>query len=353
MLMRLTSAMLIRHTDGGKWHTPRTTAYTNEAELRDLLAETPSLLPGIDAEATAVARELPTGTGPADVVIVDGTGEITVVECKLRANPEIRRQVVGQLLAYASAISEMRFEGLDDAFRRSKADESLLDALAHDNDLDEEDFRRAVNDNLHNGRMRLIIAVDKITDELKRTVSYLNRHTTKDVGFLAFEIRREEDEGVEILLPEIYGEESVREKKRGSGGPLLDRETLLAGIRERSESAAHTVASVLDWAENETRLTVRYTGRAGVRFLVRDEPLLLINRRGQLVVFLRSLPERAEGWDEQSSKQLLGDLADLGIRLDAKRPRPRALIDPLADEAALTRFFGLVEGALDRLTGHP
>ena len=44
------------------------------------------------------------GTGKADVVIVDASGDITVVECKLAANPEIRRRVVGQLLAYSSAI---------------------------------------------------------------------------------------------------------------------------------------------------------------------------------------------------------------------------------------------------------
>jgi hypothetical protein len=47
LVMRLTSAVLIRR-EGGSWDTPHTTAYTNEAELRDLLAETPSLLPGID-----------------------------------------------------------------------------------------------------------------------------------------------------------------------------------------------------------------------------------------------------------------------------------------------------------------
>ena len=56
------------------------------------------------------------GTGKADVVIVDASGDITVVECKLAANPEIRRRVVGQLLAYASAIWQMSFEEFDDAF---------------------------------------------------------------------------------------------------------------------------------------------------------------------------------------------------------------------------------------------
>jgi hypothetical protein len=129
------------------------------------------------------------GTGKADVVIVDASGEITAVECKLRANPEIRRHVVGQLLAYSSAISQMSFADFDDAFARSEAKASLSEALVADSDVDEE-LGAAVGDNLRSGSMTLIVAVDEITDELKHIVSYLNFHTTTDVNFLAFEMRR-------------------------------------------------------------------------------------------------------------------------------------------------------------------
>jgi hypothetical protein len=208
--------MLIRRDGGdGSWHTPHTTAYTNEAELRDLLAETPSLLPGVDEGAVA-GEEMPISCArSADVVIVDATGEIPVVECQLRGNPKIRRQVVGQLLAYASAIWRMSFADFDDALTRRNS---------------------AVEDNLMSGSMRLVIAVDEITDELKRIVSYLNPHTTTNVELLALEMRRAVDEGVEVLVPAIYGEESAR-----TGTPRrerLDREKLVAIIREQSESAA-------------------------------------------------------------------------------------------------------------------
>jgi hypothetical protein len=342
--------MLIRRVGGGSWHAPRTTAYTNEAELRDLLAETPSLLPGIDERPTAVAKELPiSGTGKADVVIVDASGEITVVECKLRANPEIRRHVVGQLLAYSSAISQMSFAEFDDAFARSRANSSLSDALVADSDLDEE-LRAAVDDNLRSGSMRLIIAVDEITDELKHIVSYLNFHMT-DVNFLALEMRRAVGEGVEVLLPETYGEESAREKERfGPRRQRLDRETLLAGIREQSELAAQVAEGILDWADGEPRLSVRYTPAAGVRFRTAGEPLLLIDRRGQLGVFLKTLSEHAEPWDDESVEQLVRDLAKFGIQLDAKRARPRAPLDPLADDAIRTQFFALMEQVLDTLS---
>ena len=334
--MRLTSSMLIRRVGGGSWHTPQTTAYTNEAELRDLLAETPSLLPGIDERPTAAGKEMPiSGTGQADVVIVDASGDITVVECKLAANPEIRRRVVGQLLAYSSAIWQMSVEEFDGAFRRSEAKRSLFDALVPGNDLDEEELRAAVDDNLQNGSMRLIIATDEITDELKRIVSYLNSHTTTNVEFLALEMRRAGDEGVEVLLPAIYGEESAREKKRsGPQGQRLGRETLLASIREQSESAGDAAEGILDWADREPRLNVRYM-YTRCRIETGAGPLLRLATTTwpeKIQVHLRTLANHGEPPDEGRVERLVQELADIGVNLDSDEPRSRNLapLEPLA-----------------------
>jgi hypothetical protein len=40
----------------------------------------------------------------ADVVAVSADARIWIVECKLHSNPEIRRHVVGQILAYAAGL---------------------------------------------------------------------------------------------------------------------------------------------------------------------------------------------------------------------------------------------------------
>jgi hypothetical protein len=248
-LLRLTYGMFIRRVGEGNWHAPETTAYTNEAELQDLLAETPSLLPGVGEEPAAAARELPVaGAGSADVVIVTASGDITLVECKLHANPEIRRQVVGQLLAYASAIWHMSFADLDDAFRRSAAKRSLSDAFVDGREFDAEEFRQAVGDNLASGSMRLIIAVDEITEELKRIVTYLNAHTTQSVELLALEMRRAVDQNVEVLLPATYGEESVRVKNAARG--QFDKDAVIAATRDAyrdaSQQAVQAAERMLD-----------------------------------------------------------------------------------------------------------
>ena len=63
-----------------------------------------TLLP--DTAPSAVVEEfwIPEA-GTVDLLVVDRTGGLTLVECKLRANPEIRREVVGQILAYAGGLS--------------------------------------------------------------------------------------------------------------------------------------------------------------------------------------------------------------------------------------------------------
>jgi hypothetical protein len=54
--------------------------------------------------------------GTVDLVLVDGDGVITLVECKPRANPQIRREVVCQILAYASGLQGLSYDEFDDAF---------------------------------------------------------------------------------------------------------------------------------------------------------------------------------------------------------------------------------------------
>ena len=213
--------MLIRREGKGDWHKPATTAFGNEQGLQDLLADSPGLIPGL-IEPAAVAREvyLP-GAGYADLLLVEGSGDMTIVECKLSSNPDIRRSVVGQVLAYAAALSRLSYADVDAAC--SQADQTLAGWLESSDadDWDEESFRQTVSENLERGAFRLVIAVDEITDELKLIVAYLNQHTGHGLRLLALELRRAVDEGVEILMPETFGEESAGESP-GSGPVLAD-----------------------------------------------------------------------------------------------------------------------------------
>ena len=93
-------------TAGGPWREPETTSDANEKELQDLVKASATLLP--DTAPSAVVDEFwVPEAGTVDLLVVDRTGGLPLVECKLRANPGIRREVVGQILAYAGGLSHM------------------------------------------------------------------------------------------------------------------------------------------------------------------------------------------------------------------------------------------------------
>lgn len=203
--------MLIRRPGEGAWRAPDVTAYEDEAAIQALLAQSPELMPGAAGKRFAVAREVALDAGYVDLLGVTSDGDITLIECKLKANPEIRRHVVGQILAYAATLWEMDYADLDAAFS-ARAGRSLTSAVASvaGEMWDEEAFRAAVATNLANGRFRLVIAVDDITEELRRIVRFLNGHTTHELEILALELRYVADSGVEILFPTTYGEQVTK-----------------------------------------------------------------------------------------------------------------------------------------------
>lgn len=213
--------LLMRKHGAAIWQAPQVTAYTNEEALETLIAESPHLLPGSANTTTVVVRQLTLPVGYVDMVSVDIDGEISIVECKLKKNPEIRREVVGQVLAYASALWRLTFEDFDRAFS-AKSGASLVQRVAQiaGPDWDEEIFRSQVTANLELGRFRLIIVVDEITDELKSIVLYLNQHTSPSLQMLALEIGYIADHGVEIIIPTTYGEEITQEKSKPVGQGL-------------------------------------------------------------------------------------------------------------------------------------
>ncbi len=202
-------AILIRTGDGA-WSEPAHTGYENEASLQQLIAERPSLIPGVSERAIA-CREFSSGVGPADVVILDESGAITLVECKRAANPQVRREIVGQVLDYASRLWGMQVDEFEAAWRRAaKTGTSPLSAF---DELGSE-TREGLAESLEAGRMRLVLAVDQVNDDLKRIVEYLNSITLAEVAVFVIELQRAQHDGVEVLIPTAYGAELASAKGR-------------------------------------------------------------------------------------------------------------------------------------------
>lgn len=199
------SSILVRPL-GGSWDEPKHIAYEREAELQQILADHPSLIPGVGEDAVA-CKELQSGAGPADLIVVDQAGGITLVECKLASNREVRREIIGQLFDYASAFWRMQLAEFEQKWLAG-ARRPLSDSVASANP----DFGSAMAANLEEGRFNLVLAVDAINEDLKRIVEYLNATSGPATSVIAVAYKRLRTADSEILLPTTYGEELAEAK---------------------------------------------------------------------------------------------------------------------------------------------
>ncbi len=235
-------SLLIR--DGqGDWHEPLGHGYDNEAALQAILVEHPTLVPGVVSGAIA-CREFESSVGPADVVILSPDGSITVVECKLRANAEVRRTVVGQLLDYASRLWQMDVEQFEQRWSRADGGRSAFSRLG---DVDGQ-ARSALAANLSQARFNLVLAVDALNDDLRRIVEYMNSITKASTGIMLVEFTRLHESGLEILMPKTYGAELVEAKVDAAQArrPRWTIEQYLDWCSEHDAATANTVQAVLD-----------------------------------------------------------------------------------------------------------
>ncbi|MFZ2056349.1 MAG: hypothetical protein WAV54_02925 [Acidimicrobiales bacterium] len=334
--------VLVRH-DGSRWHNPEVKAYDNEAHFEKILAEEPQILPGVGVGAAVVRQLQVPGTGPADLVAVGPSGAITVCECKLAANPEIRRTVIGQVFAYASGLWRLSYEQFDSAWQmRSKDHASLLASVCADEDGDNrEEFRSTVAQNLADGDFRLILAVDSITSELKRIVEYLNAHTRAGTSVIALELGFGQEAGVEILIPRVYGVELAASKGASSGRRKRSTPEEFDGLLDATDERVQTgVEKLMKWCESSGGFVTFGRGSCYLNWRQADgsEIWPLCIRPRTIEVLFETIQNRRPFDDESLRKTLLESVNRIpGANLPASsylglRPSfPTALV---ADESA-------------------
>lgn len=199
--------ILVKDADGN-WREPTARGYAREADLQETLAQHPQLIPGV-TEGAQTCREFQSAVGPADIVVVDSNGDITLVECKLASNPQVRREIIGQLFDYASRLWTMDVDEFDSRWR-DRNGSSPFDGSSNA----ATDLRSAVASNLQAARFRLVLAVDTINKDLRRIVEFLNEALGTEMSVVAVEYVRALHEGIEILVPRSYGAEIAEVKRK-------------------------------------------------------------------------------------------------------------------------------------------
>ena len=195
------SGVLFRRS-GGPWTSPTSSGYTLESELVKMIADYPELLPGVSADSF-VCLEYETSSGPIDILIINAIdGSITLVECKLARNPEVRRKIIGQIIDYAASLRTMKFEDFHDRWIR-RGGPNLENVIVNDSPLS-----LTVADNLLAARFTLLLAVDEINEPLKQMTIYVNEKTDSTTRIALIELARHSESDVEIVIPQTFGYEA-------------------------------------------------------------------------------------------------------------------------------------------------
>jgi len=139
--------ILIRGRSSKHWKVANSTRPDVEAELQDMLHETPSLVPleeireGASPLVVAIKEFGLPGSGNTDLLAFSARGDIAIIECKLATNPESKRKVIGQVRCWGTRLicADLNIERL---MRGAKGmgKRQVMVCIPHHQEEDEIDF---------------------------------------------------------------------------------------------------------------------------------------------------------------------------------------------------------------------
>lgn len=194
-----------------------------------------------------VCTEIETGSGPADILFLTPTGQVVLVETKLRRNPEARREVVGQILDYAKHLTTWTYEILEQKARlAAKAGPGFLLQCLRSRcpEADDGDFVDGVGRSLSSGDFLLLIIGDGIRYGAESLVAFLERYGNLRFGLGLVEVAAYRVPGGGILLqPRVLARTEILERTLlvGPDGPVTFQEAAEA------DDSAPSITANRDW----------------------------------------------------------------------------------------------------------
>ena len=325
------SAIWVEDEEGWAARSPK--GFPDEGTLHNLVEQAPQLLPLAGSpRLTILGREVQLGSGRADLVAVEPSGRLAVIEVKLSRSSEARRAVVTQVLTYAAHLHGLTPEQFARDVLGSHLDRrghsSIEAAVAADDQtssMDVEAFRGKLADSLRRGRFRLVIVLDEAPRELIELVSHLEAVTDgliiDVIAVGAFEIG-----GTNVVFPQrIDAEQRDRDlstrTESTETGLVPGADDFVAAVEGAPEDARAFLMRLVTWAqalehEGLARLST-YHGKSGRKSLL---PRLRVDDVGLVTVyrdtnvsylqFWRSVFDR---WAPRTLPVVEGLVGDVGV----------------------------------------
>ena len=209
-----------------------------EDKLQNFLSSNPEIIPIDDikpgAKTIILAREFPVKVGAIDILGVDKDGKIYILETKLAKNVT-KREVIAQILEYGAYLYKSytsdEFIKKLDSHIKEKENTTLKDKLSllSIEDEEKEDFIEIMKDNFNNKAYKFFIVMDKVPEEVKNIIIFLNEISMIDI--YAVELEYYEDNDIKIVIPKLIGLVSKKELV-SSETRIWDKESFFDAIKE-------------------------------------------------------------------------------------------------------------------------
>jgi hypothetical protein len=308
---------------------------------------------------TVLGREVGLGAGYADLIAVESSGRLVIIEVKLAVNAESRRAVVAQVLSYAGYLQGLNPEQLESQVlaKHLPAGGSVLSAVEADDQqyaLDPAVFRAGLARTLAEGSFRLVIVLDSAPDELVQVVGYLQSVAEKiDIDLVT--VTAYEVNGSQVLVPQRI--EPARRVRELSDAQVNDRQAgvIYPGSAEFRKAIAdapsdrrEVLQRLAEWAEaleqgGLVRL-VSYVGKNGGVTLL---PRLASDNAGLVTIYADSKPGPLQFWpsvfERRAPRSIDAVQAALGSEL--KRGKFTAVVSDQLLDALTNAYREAVSGA--------
>ena len=291
----------IWQNDGSGWHLLTPTGFPNEATLHKLVEQAPHLLPLAGTPRLIVlGREVLLGSGRADLIAIEPSGRIAIIEIKLARNEEARRAIITQVLAYAAYLWGLDQTALEGDVLSHHLQKRRYENLAHavesndqEGSFDAEAFSAGITESLKLGRFRLVFVLDEAPEELVRLVNYLETISDQLVIDLitlsAYTVN-----GSQILVPQRVEAEPQRlessqlatSRSKADGQLVEGAGDFIASINTAPEKSRPLLQRLSKWAidlERERLVKLKtYHGKSGILTLL---PRLVADDAGLVSIY--------------------------------------------------------------------
>jgi hypothetical protein len=251
----------IWRNDGSGWRVLSTSAFPDEATLHTLVEDAPQMLPlSGAANPIILGREVQLGNGYADLIAVEPSGRLCVIEVKLARNSETKRAVIAQVLTYAAYLRGMDISTFErhvlGAHLLKRGASTLASAVAEyvqTGDFNADEFMNGVSESLQAGSFRLVIVLDSAPEELVHLVGYLESITNTLVIDL-ITVAAYDVDGTRVLVPQRIDTERRSLPEYAKPQVLKGKETegadaFIEAASNMPESNRALIHQLVSWAK--------------------------------------------------------------------------------------------------------